>query len=227
MLSTPVTIVRKGFNVNRAERLTHILEFLKGGMSFSIDEITKKYRVSNRTVFRDIRTLKKLGYEVNFDNGYNLAESSQRLAVSELSDLQLDLIGFALKTHPLRNILPLTALSEKISDSFSEHSQSGFFKAPNQKSFDFNLSLFSKTSKDEAIITNFINAAEQNQCVYIKTKSGKYKRKLRPAGIDFGLTNIQLLVWNDSLTSQVQVSLNDILRIKIVAKSGSPAGNSK
>ena len=213
--------------MNRSERLTHILEFLKRGMSFSIDGIAKKYRVSNRTVFRDIRTLKKLGYKVDFDNGYKLVDSTQRYVFKKLSDLRLELISFALKSHPLRYILPLKELSDKINDAISDRSQNGFFKASNQKSFNFNQSFFSKTNKDKAKLTSFINAAEQNKCVHIKTKSGKQDRKQRPAGIILGLSSIQLLVWDDSHSGQIKVSLNDIQRIKIVAKSDSSAADSK
>lgn len=214
--------------MNRSERLTHILEFLKRGMSFSIDEIAKKYGVSGRTVFRDIKTLKKLGYKVDFDlnNGYKLADSTQRNVFKKLSDLQLELISFALKTHPLRNILPLKELSDKIRESIGDGSQKGFFKAPNQKSFNFNQSFSSKTDKHEAELSSFINAAEQNKCVIIRTKFGQHDRKYRPAGIIFKSNNIQLLVRDDIHAAQVKISLNDIQSIKIAAKSDSKAANS-
>ena len=212
--------------MNRSERLTHILEFLKSGMSFSIDGIAKKYGVSGRTVFRDIKTLKKLGYKVDFDNGYKLTDSNQRYVFKKLSDLQLELISFVLKTHALRNILPLKELSDKIRESISDGSQKGFFKAPNQKSFNFNQSFYSKTNKHEAKLSSFINAAEQNKCLHFKTKSGKFNRKYRPAGIIFESNNIQLLVRDDIHAAQVKVSLNDIQSIKIVTKSDSKAANS-
>ena len=212
--------------MNRAERLTHILEYLKRGMSFSINGIAKKYGVSGRTVFRDIKTLKMLGYDVNFDNGYKLVDLSQIYLIAKLSGLQLELISFALKTHPLRYILPLNELSDKISDSVSDRWQNGFFKTLNQKGFSFNQSFSSKTNKEEAKLTSFINAAEQNKCVQIKTKSGKFNRKLSPAGIIFGLTGIQLLVRDDSHSAQVKIPLNDVQSIKII-KSDFPVAHSK
>ncbi len=214
--------------MNRSERLTHILEFLKRGMSFSIDGIAKKYGVSGRTVFRDIKTLKKLGYKVDFDsnNGYKLVDWTQRYVFKKLSDLQLELISFVLKTHPLRNILPLNELSDNINDSISDGSKKGFFKAPHQKSFNLKQSFSSKPNKDEAKLTSFINAAEQKKSVIVRTKSGQHDRKYRPAGIIFGLTGIQLLVRDDIHSGQVKVSLNDIQNIKIISKSGSKAANS-
>lgn len=212
--------------MNRSERLTHILEFLKSGMSFSIDGIAKKYGVSGRTVFRDIKTLKKLGYKVDFDNGYKLTDSNQRYVFKKLSDLQLELISFVLKTHALRHILPLNELSNKISDRISDGSKKGFFKAPNQKSFNFNQSFYSKTNKHEAKLSSFINAAEQNKWVIISTKIGQHHRKYRPAGIIFGSNSIQLLVRDDIHSGQVKVSLNDIQHIKIISKFDSKAANS-
>ena len=178
--------------MNRSERLTHILEFLKSGMSFSIDGIAKKYGVSGRTVFRDIKTLKKLGYKVDFDsnNGYKLIDWTQRYVFKKLSNLQLELISFVLKTHVLRLILPLNELSNKISDRISDGSKKGFFKAPNQKSFNFNQSFYSKTNKHEAKLSSCINAAEQNKWVIISTTIGKHHRKYRPSGIICGSSSI-------------------------------------
>lgn len=214
--------------MNRSERLTHILESLKRGMSFSIDEIAKKYDVSGRTVFRDIKTLKKLGYKVNFDfeKCYKLLDSTQRYALNQLSDLQLELVSFILKTHSLKQILPLVELSDKICESVIDHSQSGFFKAPDQKQFNSKQSFSAKTSKDEAKLNSFIKAVEQNRFVHFKTKSGKFTGKFRPAGIIFGYNSIRLLVRDDSRSVPVKVPLNDIQSIKIMAKSGSKAANS-
>ncbi len=196
--------IRKDYNVNRSERLTHILEFLKRGMSFSIDEIVKKYDVSGRTVFRDIKTLKKLGYKVDFDfdNGYKLANSTESQVFKKLSDLQLELISFALKTHPLKQILPLIELSDKICDSIINHSQIGFFKAPDHKQFNSKRSFFAKTSKDEVKLSSFIKAVEQDRLVHFKTKSGKFTGQFRPAGIIFGSNSIKLLVRDDSRSVQ-------------------------
>ena len=221
--------IRKDYNVNRSERLTHILEFLKRGMSFSIDEIVKKYDVSGRTVFRDIKTLKKLGYKVDFDfdNGYKLANSTESQVFKKLSDLQLELISFVLKTHPLKQILPLIELSDKLRDSISDRGQIDFFRTLNQKNINFRQSLSFKTGKDGTKLSSFINAAEQNEDVRFKTKSGKFTGKFRPAGIIFGLSGIQLLVRDDSRSVQVKVPLSDIQSIKIIAKSDSKAVNSQ
>lgn len=221
--------IRKDYNVNRSERLTHILESLKRGMSFSIDEIVKKYDVSGRTVFRDIKTLKKLGYKVDFDFNkcYKLSDSTQRYALNQLSDLQLELISFALKTHPLKQILPLIELSDKLCDSISDRGQIDFFRTLNQKNINFRQSLSFKTDKDGTKLSSFINAAEQNEDVRFKTKSGKFTGKFSPAGIIFGLFGIQLLVRDDSRSVQVKVPLKDIQSIKIMAKSDSKAVNSQ
>ena len=214
--------------MNRSERLTHILEFLKRGLSFSIDGIAKKYTVSGRTVFRDIKTLKKLGYKIDFDfdKCYKLSDSTQRYALNQLSDLQLELVSFVLKTHPLKQILPLIELSVKICDSIINHSRNSFFKTPDQKTINFGQSFSAKTRKDEVKLNSFINAVEQNKSVFFKTKSGKFKGKFRPAGILFESRSIQLLVSEDIHSGQVKVPLNDIQSIKIIAKSFSKAANS-
>ena len=217
--------IRKDYNVNRSERLTHILEFLKRGMSFSIDEIAKKYDVSGRTVFRDIKTLKKLGYKVDFENGYKLTDSTQKYVFKKLSNIRLELINFILKTHPLKHILSLNELSDKISDNISDHSQNDFFNVTNEKNLNFKQIISPKTNEDEKKLASFINAAEQNKCVRFKTETGKYKRKFKPAGIIFGSNSIKLLVRVDSHSVPVKVPINDIQSIKIMAKSGSKAAN--
>lgn len=204
----------KGYDMNRSERLTHILEFLKSGMSFSIDEIAQKYAVSDRTVFRDIKTLKKLGYKVDFDNGYKLVDSAQVYASNNLSNLHLELIYFVLKTHPLREILLLNNLSEKILENISNRRQEDFFAVKNQKVSNFKQKAYSK--KDKAKLASFINAAEQHSRVYIKTRSGKFNGKLSPTGIVFDSSSIQLHFSDNIGSDQIKVSLSEIELIKIV-----------
>jgi len=77
------------------------------------------------------------------------------------------------------------------------------------------------------MLTSFLNAAEQNKCIILKTRSGQYDRKCRPAGIILGSKSIQLLVRDDSHSGQVKVSLSDIQCIEIAAGSDSPAAISK
>ena len=138
----------------------------------------------------------------------------------------MELVSFVLKTHPLKQILSLTELSDKICDSIINHSRNSFFKTPDQKTINFGQSFSAKNRKDEVKLSSFINAVEQHKCVQIKTKSVKFNRTYRPVGILFESRSIQLLVREDIHSVQVKVPLNDIQSIKIIARSFSKAANS-
>jgi len=95
-------------------------------MSLTIDGISTKFDISERTVFRDLKTLRKLGYAVDFNNGYRLADSSLINKFKKLGALRLELKSFALKTHPLRRILPLEELSRWVRDCIGKKSIKSF-----------------------------------------------------------------------------------------------------
>ena len=100
--------------MKKSERLFRILDILKGDNEVSLGGLAENFRVSQRTIFRDIKDLKKLGFARNLGQK-NLDEKVPADAVANrLTLMELRLIRFALKTHHLAKLFPFEKLAERI-----------------------------------------------------------------------------------------------------------------
>ena len=86
--------------MTKAERLFHIVSFLKIRGKADILELAKECSVSQRTVYRDFLSLSKLDVRIYYENGYRLSRT-QELATFSVTLEQYELIRFALRFNPL------------------------------------------------------------------------------------------------------------------------------
>ncbi len=100
--------------MKKSERLIYLLEFLKKGGKVSLEDIAAACGNSERTVYRDIRLLTKLGFPIKFDDGFHLDRIWQLHEFNKLSDSDLRLVKFALETHPLGTLFPFADLAARL-----------------------------------------------------------------------------------------------------------------
>jgi predicted DNA-binding transcriptional regulator YafY len=65
--------------MTRAERLIALIRLLKRQKPLTMQELCKKCGVSERSMYRDLRTLGELGFPVSYDNGYRLNSNKPTL----------------------------------------------------------------------------------------------------------------------------------------------------
>ena len=100
--------------MRKTERLFHLLDFLKSGEKIQLSDIAAACKISERTVYRDINALIKLGYAINADDGYSMKSHFSRPLPVQFSDIELRLIRFALETHQLGAVFPFSDLAVRL-----------------------------------------------------------------------------------------------------------------
>ena len=78
----------------------YILGLLKSQKALHIAEMAEECSVSERTIYRDINSLLKLGFLVQYNNGYKLTPEAD-LPANALDNADLGLIEFCLRFNPL------------------------------------------------------------------------------------------------------------------------------
>lgn len=100
--------------MKKSKRLIFLLNYLIRNGSFQLTKIAGHCQISERTVYRDIKELKDLGYPMVFSDGYSLKIKAPHGELTKLNAAELRMVKFALETHPLGNLFPFSELAEKI-----------------------------------------------------------------------------------------------------------------
>ncbi len=86
--------------MTKSERLMYVLGLLKTQSAVHIAEIARECGVSERTIYRDINSLLKLGFVIQYRDGYKLTPEAN-LPVNSLDSSEVDLIAYCLRSNPL------------------------------------------------------------------------------------------------------------------------------
>ncbi|MGH8016039.1 MAG: HTH domain-containing protein [Candidatus Zixiibacteriota bacterium] len=121
--------------MKKSERLFHVLHIINRNPNTPISELAKSFQASERTIFRDLNELKKLGLAIGLNFRFPQSDVGSASRDEEFSDLEIRLIKFALNTHQLGNVFPFAKLADRIesinTNLNSARVPSGF-KAPNR-----------------------------------------------------------------------------------------------
>ncbi len=82
--------------MTKAERLLYLIDLMHSSKGVKIEEICGRCRVSQRTIYRDLRSLGRLNYPVEFNQGYRLARGVPR--ASQITPTEIRLIRLCLRT---------------------------------------------------------------------------------------------------------------------------------
>jgi predicted DNA-binding transcriptional regulator YafY len=188
------------FPMNRIDRLFGILTLLQSKKYVTADKIAAKYKISVRTVYRDIRALEEQGVPVSFEqpHGYYIVDGFFLPPVSFTSDEANALL-----------------LMESIVKAFSDQSIRTHYSSALQKvhavmrtSQKENLSLLADRIKLQvppclnlgdyeylSMIQQAITDAHVLEIGYKNSKDEISKRKLEPIGLVFYALNWHLIGW--------------------------------
>jgi len=103
-----------GGELNKSERLLYLLNYLNQSGRVSLHEIADNCKISERTVYRDIKDLTRIGYPIDFEEGYFLNTSAPHAVLNKFTESELRMIKFALETHPLGKLFPFSELAERL-----------------------------------------------------------------------------------------------------------------
>jgi len=78
----------------------YVIGLLKHQTAVHIADIARECDVSERTIYRDINSLLKLGFVIQYRDGYKLTPEAN-LPANSLESAEVDLISYCLRSNPL------------------------------------------------------------------------------------------------------------------------------
>ena len=113
--------------MTKAERLLYLIELMHSSKGLKLQEICSRFQVSQRTIYRDLRSLDKLNYPVEFKHGYRLARGVPK--GSQITAVEIRLIRLCLRTSRVAaspRLRPmLRVIDRKLAHSNGSEGQSG------------------------------------------------------------------------------------------------------
>ena len=170
--------------MTKSERLMHVIELMRRPDGVSVEELQKTFKVSERTVFRDLSFLAQLNVPVYFDGAYHVAEKfSLRSAGMDYVDVEILLHSLA--CSPL---MEYPAVAERCREVMSRLRQyqppaarkeyrrliSGREKQPSQA-----------RQPDSEMLRIFLDAVSRRRMIKVTTSRSRRPGLYVPMGIRF------------------------------------------
>jgi len=99
--------------MKKAERLLYLINLIKSNQNLTSRKLAEKCGVSERTIFRDLKSLASAKFPVYYDQGYKFLEGAF-LPTLNLTEEELSLLQFAFEFSPLRSDPSLFNLGENL-----------------------------------------------------------------------------------------------------------------
>ena len=212
--------------MTKSERLMYVLGLLKTQTAVHIADIARECNVSERTIYRDIGSLLKLGFIIQYRDGYKLMPEAD-LPANALDTDEIGLIEFCLRSNPLVKHPFFKRQFQTIQNKLSAHftdvhgngngNGNGHTTSILMESFGPTLVL----SAEADIFADFLRAIQMKRKVRIKTSDNSMMNDLlTPITICISDGNNVLRVIDDSGTArELEVNLVTALGVTDVPAS--------
>ena len=85
--------------MTKTERLMNLINMIKKREVVSVQDMSREFGISQRTVYRDLNTLSRMNIPVYYENGYRLGQNN--LFSNSLGGEEKELIRYCLRRNPL------------------------------------------------------------------------------------------------------------------------------
>lgn len=189
----------KIYALNRIDRLMGMMTLLQSKKYCTGEQLSDKFEISIRTVYRDIKALSEIGIPVNFEigKGYFIAQG-------------YFLPPLSLTIEEANALILLNTLADKFTDnSIIKHSRNALTKvkavlkyADKEKADELSSQINVYISEEEkkqtswlSVIQNAIIAKTVLQIEYLSNEGKHSKREIEPVGLVFYTNQWHLYAW--------------------------------
>ncbi len=199
----------------RPERLIQLINLLKDRPVVTVREMSQVCGVSDRTIYRDLRTLKRMNIPTYYDGGYRL-DRDRDFPLADLGTNELELIRYSLRNNPLVNYIFFRDKFNLIEKKIQDRARG----KPGQD--NKNLFLLEKLDDKVAsvagsdILNRFTRAIVTNHKVMIRLKGiDPTWRLFLPIAIKVTRSGPFLIVTSEPNESPVEVAVREIADLAV------------
>jgi len=202
--------------MKKSERLFYLLELLKQKGGLKLEEISKKCDISDRTTYRNLRSLIELGFPIQFDKGYKLKQISSQSIFNSFTASEIDIIRFALNTHQLGNLFPFKQLSQRLINGDAGQNRPGENNIGESVPMSKEAENSQKSPESDKTISKFIQAIEEKRLVRIKVEGSSKNSAYIPLAIKIRSTQLHLIVSSKDVSSSDEIPLCKVEHIELL-----------
>lgn len=203
----------RGKFMGKAERLMHIILSVRHRQPISTIQLAKECQVTERTLYRDLSSLSKIGVPLYHDGkrGYRMDASYRKeIRLGDLSNVDAELVIFCLYHNPLKDSphfrQKLMYLKERLLQKFENlphFSKEAFL--------NFDAGYEGLNEEFFELISKFLYAlSNRKKVVIVKKDNGSKSSLLTPIGIRFRQKSATLVLSSERVSGTLGFDLENI-----------------
>lgn len=208
--------------MTKAERLIRILNFLRTNAVASVTELSRVFKVSERTVYRDIDLLARIGVPLYYDGGYRLREEADRI-VSSLNAEDRALLAMCLMHSRLSDYPGFERRLVKLREKLFGGTAAGVEDLADRVllSDRYTEKYSGVTEREQTVIDTFLHAVVHQRAIAVVTKSS-VPRLIRcmPIALRLGRRRRSLVVEPLGGGAPIEIAVDDIAALRAADRSG-------
>lgn len=204
--------------MNRIDRLVAILTTLQSKRIITVNHLSEKYGISERTVYRDLKALGEIGVPISFEEnkGYTILqgfflppisltteEANALILITALADKFADKTTRNLLDNAMSKIKAVIRNSNKSDIDFLQ-SQIRIYKSPMENNTSDFLTVIQKTITEKHIL----------QIKYLNNNEEKSQREIEAIGLTFYSNQWHLIAWCWKRNAYRDFKVNQIKELK-------------
>lgn len=86
--------------MTKTERMMNLINLIKSREVLTVQDMSREFRISQRTVYRDLKTLAKMNVPIYYEDGYRIGRETH-FSDSVFDSREKELVRFCLRHNPL------------------------------------------------------------------------------------------------------------------------------
>ncbi|MBN1212628.1 MAG: HTH domain-containing protein [candidate division Zixibacteria bacterium] len=155
--------------MTKTERLMNLINLIKSREVVTVQDMSREFGISQRTVYRDLNTLSKMNIPVYYENGYRLGQDTL-FGSNGFNDEEKELLRYSLRQNPLVSDPYLGGKFKDIEKKIFDAGQNGSPHSTNIFLWETEESLLLPVPKAK-ILNSFIRAIMDSRKVNLRLKN--------------------------------------------------------
>ena len=200
--------------MTKTERLMNLINLIKSREVVSVQDMSREFGISQRTVYRDLNTLSKMNIPVYYENGYRLGQDPL-FGGNGFNDEEKELLRYSLRQNPLVSDPYLGDKFKDIEKKIFDAGQNGSPDSENIFLWETEDSLLLPVQKSR-ILNSFIRAIMDKRKVSLSLKNrASESMPFIPMAVKMKRDGTYLMVTSAEDVPSQEISIDDIENLDI------------
>ncbi len=202
--------------MTKTERMMNLINLIKSREVLTVQDMSREFGISQRTVYRDLKTLAKMNVPIYYEDGYRIGQETH-FPDSMFDSLEKELVRFCLRHNPLSTEPSLGAKFREIEKKILGSQKKGEVNKESIFYWETGEAVSQPLIRTDIII-NFVRAIISGKKVNLNLKKqSSLPSVLIPVAVKMTREGTVLVVSDDSKNPLREISIGEIETLVVVA----------